>query len=138
MTIDISTNTQKLDMDFIHHFLTRSYWAKKRTKQKVSTTTRNPLCFGVYLDNKQIGFARVLTDYTVFGYLMDLFIIEEQQGNGYSKLLMKAIMEHPDLQNISRWMLATSGAHKLYTQFGFTALPDPTKIMAKLITKSIT
>ncbi len=138
MTIDISTNTKKLDIDFIHSFLTRSYWAKERTKQEVITTVKNSLCFGMYLDNQQIGFARVLTDYAVFGYLMDVFIIEEQRGNGYSKLLMKAIMEHPDLQNISRWMLATSDAHKLYTQFGFTALPDPTKIMAKLITKSIT
>lgn len=138
MSIAIFTDKEKLDIDFIHEFLTRSYWAKERTKEEVITTIKNSLCFGVYLDNKQIGFARVLTDYAVFGYLMDVFIIEEQRGNGYSKRLMKAIMEHPGLQNISRWMLATSDAHKLYTQFGFTPLPDPTKIMTKLITKSIT
>lgn len=134
MSIVISTDKEKLDIDFIHEFLTRSYWATGRTKEQIKTTIEHSVCFGIYLDSKQIGFARVLTDYAVFGYLMDVFIIEEQRGNGYAKRLMKAIMEHPDLQNISRWMLATSDAHKLYAQFGFTALPDPGKIMVKLIT----
>lgn len=132
MSIAISSNKEKLDIDFIHEFLTRSYWATGRTKEQVKTTIEHSVCFGIYLEEKQIGFARVLTDYAVFGYLMDVFITEEQRGNGYSKRLMKAIMEHPDLQNISRWMLATSDAHKLYAQFGFTPLPDPTKIMQNL------
>jgi len=73
-----------------------------------------------------------LTDYVVFGYLMDVFIIEQHQGKGYSKQLMKAITEHPDLQKVQRWMLATHDAHGLYKQFGFEAIPDPTKLMGKV------
>lgn len=133
MSIQISTDKQKLDIDFIHQFLTRSYWAKGRTIEEVQTSIDHCLCFGVYLDDKQIGFARMLTDYTVFGYLMDVFIIEEHQGKGYSKQLMKTITEHPDLQQVKRWMLATHDAHGLYKQFGFTEIEHPSRWMAKLI-----
>jgi len=80
MSIVISTENAKLDLDCIHQFLTNSYWAKGRTKEEVSTTLEHCLNFGVYIDNQQIGFARVLTDYTVFAYLMDVFIIEKHQG----------------------------------------------------------
>ncbi len=135
MSISISTEKERLDIDFIHQFLTNAYWAKGRTKEDVVTTIEHCLNFGVYLNDTQIGFARVLTDYTVFGYLMDVFIIEEHRGNGYAKLLVKTIMEHKDLQKIKRWMLATSDAHGLYKQFGFDAIPDPTVIMGKLISK---
>ncbi|WP_103069511.1 GNAT family N-acetyltransferase [Aquimarina sediminis] len=133
MDVIISTNKKKLDVDFIHRFLTRSYWAKGRTKKEVITTIENSMVFGVYLNSKQIGFARVLTDYAVFGYLMDVFVIEEYRGNGYSKLLLKSIMDHPDLQGVGRWMLATNDAHKLYNQFGFKAILDPSKIMGKTL-----
>ncbi len=133
MNIIISTEKERLDIDFIHQFLTDVYWAKGRTKEEVITTIEHCLNFGVYIDNTQIGFARVLTDYAVFGYLMDVFIIEEHRGNGYAKMLVKTIMEHKDLQRIKRWMLATYDAHGLYKQFGFDAIPDPTMIMGKLI-----
>ncbi|KAA1244064.1 GNAT family N-acetyltransferase [Aquimarina sp. RZ0] len=133
MNIIISTEKERLDIDFIHQFLTDAYWAKGRTKEEVITTIEHCLNFGVYIDNTQIGFARVLTDYAVFGYLMDVFIIEEHRGNGYAKMLVKTIMEHKDLQRIKRWMLATYDAHGLYKQFGFDAIPDPTMIMGKLI-----
>ncbi|MDH7448013.1 GNAT family N-acetyltransferase [Aquimarina sp. 2201CG14-23] len=133
MSIIISTDKEKLDIDFIHQFLTNAYWAKGRTKKEVVTTIEHCLNFGVYIDDKQIGFARVLTDYTVFGYLMDVFIIDEYRRNGYAKELMKTIMQHKELQRVQRWMLATSDAHGLYTQFGFDALSDPSKIMCKLI-----
>ncbi|GAA4272982.1 GNAT family N-acetyltransferase [Aquimarina gracilis] len=133
MSIQISTDKSILDVDFIHQFLTRSYWAKGRTREEVQTSIEHCLCFGVYLEGKQIGFARMLTDYVVFGYLMDVFIIEEQRGKGYSKQLMKAITEHSDLQHVKRWMLATHDAHGLYTQFGFKEIEYPSRWMSKLI-----
>ena len=127
----ISTDQDLLNIDFIHEFLTNAYWAEGRSKQEVVQSIENSMCFGIYVERKQIGFARLLTDYVVFGYLMDVFIAENYRGLGYAKLLMKAIVEHPDLQNIDRWMLATKDAHGLYEQFGFRAIPDPTMLMGK-------
>ena len=135
MNIVISTEKEKLDIDFIHQFLTRSYWAKGRTKQEVITTIEHCLNFGVYINDQQIGFARVLTDYTVFAYLMDVFIIEEHRGKGYSKKMMQTILEHHKLQHVQRWMLATADAHGLYKQFGFEPIPDPSKMLGKITTK---
>ncbi len=132
MDIKISTENSLLDIDFIHQFLTNAYWSKGRTKEEVKRTIKHCFNFGVYLNEQQIGFARVLTDYTVFGYLMDVFIIDEYRGNGYAKELIKTILEHPELQGIQRWMLATADAHGLYKQFGFDALPDPNLIMGKM------
>ena len=131
MQIVISTDKDLLNINFIYEFLTNSYWAKGRTKQEVAISIKNSICFGIYADQQQIGFARVLTDYVVFGYLMDVFITEKYRGKGYAKLLMKAIVEHPDLQNLDRWMLATKDAHALYEQFGFRAIPDPSMLMGK-------
>jgi len=131
MNIIISTENSRLDIDLIHQFLTNSYWAKGRTKEEVITTIEHCLNFGVYLDNQQIGFARLLTDYTVFGYLMDVFIIDEHRGKGYAKELVKTIMEHKELQKIKKWMLLTADAHGLYRQFGFDSLEDPTMAMGK-------
>ncbi|MBG6130501.1 N-acetylglutamate synthase-like GNAT family acetyltransferase [Aquimarina sp. EL_43] len=132
MSIVISTDKEKLDINFIHEFLTRSYWAKGRTKEQIQTTIEHSMCFGIYLDEKQIGFTRVLTDYVVYAYLMDVFIIEQQQGNGYAKQLMQAVMGHPKLQTIRRWMLLTKDAHKLYQQFGFDSIDNPSWVMGKL------
>ncbi len=133
MSLLISTEKEKLDIDFIHGFLTRSYWAEGRTKEEVQISINRCLNFGVYLANKQVGFARVLTDYTVFAYLMDVFIIEEHRGKGFSKQLMKTIMEHQDLQRIKRWMLITNDAHKLYRSFGFDVIENPSRMMEKVI-----
>ncbi len=133
MSLVISTDNNKLEIDFIHQFLTKSYWAEGRTKEEVIISMKNCLNFGVYLNRKQIGFARVLTDYTVFAYLMDVFIIETHRGKGYSKQLMKTVMQHPDLQRIKRWILITKDAHGLYEQFGFKAIEDPSRIMGKLV-----
>ncbi|WP_109098054.1 GNAT family N-acetyltransferase [Aquimarina sp. AU58] len=132
MSIVISTDKEKLDIDFIHKFLTRSYWATGRTKEQVKTTIEHSMCFGIYLDQKQIGFTRVLTDYVVYAYLMDVFIIEQQRGNGYAKQLMQVVMDHPELQAIRRWMLLTKDAHKLYQQFGFDSIDNPSWVMGKL------
>lgn len=132
MTIDISTDTERLDINFIHQFLTHSYWAKGRTKEEVIKSLQNCINFGVYYETTQIGFARVLTDHTVFAYIMDVFIIEDYRGNGFSKQLIKTVTEHPDLRLVKKWMLLTKDAHGLYKKFGFESYPDPSMVMAKL------
>ena len=131
--ITISTDKEKLQIDVIHEFLTETYWAKGRTLEEVKKTIEHCLCFGMYLDGKQIGFARLATDYTVFAYLMDVFVLPEYRGKGYSKQLMKAINEEPQLQSCKVWMLKTSDAHKLYKQFGYTELKYPEKVMERLL-----
>ena len=131
--IEISKDKSRLDINLIHEFLTETYWAKGRTVDEVKTSIEHCLCFGFYIDNKQIGFARIATDYVVFVYLMDVFILPEHRGKGYSKQLMKAINEEPLLQLCKTWMLKTSDAHKLYNQFGYTELKHPEKVMERLL-----
>jgi len=129
--ITISTDKTKLDLPFIQNFLKDIYWAAGRTLEEVQITIDASVCFGIYLDSKQIGFARVITDYVVFAYVMDVFIDEEHRGNGYSSLLIDAMMKAPPLQQVTIWRLATSDAHFLYEKFGFTPLAHPEKMMEK-------
>ena len=130
--ITISTDKTKLDVPFIQNFLKDIYWAVGRTMEEVQTTIDSSFCFGIYLNDDQIGFARVVTDYVVFGYLMDVFIAQEHRGNGYSSVLIDAMMNEPVLKNIKIWRLATSDAHFLYEKFGFRALAHPEKMMEKV------
>lgn len=127
--IQISTDKSLLDIDLIFNFLSGSYWAKGRSVSLTKKSIDNSLCFGVYLKNKQIGFARVITDYATFAYLADVFILEEYRGKGFSKKLIATILGFPDLKNIRRWMLATKDAHTLYSAFGFQNLKEPEKFM---------
>ena len=129
----VSTDKNKLDVPFIQHFLKDIYWAAGRTLEEVQTTIDNSFCFGIYLDGMQIGFARVVTDYVVFAYLMDVFIAKEHRGKGYSSILIDAMMNEPQLQQIKIWRLATTDAHFLYEKFGFTPLAHPEKLMEKVI-----
>ena len=131
--ISVSTDKTKLDVPFIQDFLKDIYWAAGRTMDEVQTTIDSSFCFGIYLNEVQIGFARVVTDYVVFAYLMDVFIAEEHRGNGYSSVLIGAMMNEPVLKNIKIWRLATSDAHFLYEKFGFKALAHPEKMMEKVI-----
>ena len=131
--ITISTDKNKLDVPFIQKFLKNVYWAAGRTMQEVQTTIDHSFCFGIYLDEQQIGFARVITDYVVFAYLMDVFITEEHRGKGYSSILIENMMNEPKLKNIKIWRLATSDAHFLYRKFGFHKLANPEKLMEKII-----
>ncbi|MEZ0006082.1 GNAT superfamily N-acetyltransferase [Flavobacterium sp. 28YEA47A] len=131
--IRISTDKDKLDIPFIHKFLTNTYWAKGRTIEEVKTTIENSFCFGIYNNGKQIGFARVVTDYVVFAYIMDVFIVEEQQRKGYSSLLMDKLLNEPAFKKVKTWRLATADAHFLYEKFGFGALANPEKQMEKII-----
>lgn len=131
--IEISTDKSRLEIDVIHKFLTTTYWAKGRTIEEVYNSINHCLCFGVYLDKRQIGFARIATDYTVFAYLMDVFILPEYRGKGYSKQLIKYINEEPKLKSCKVWMLKTSDAHGLYKQFGYNELSHPEKVMERIL-----
>jgi len=131
--ITVSKDKSKLDVPFIQNFLKDIYWAAGRTMEEVQRTIDASVCFGIYLDGKQIGFARVITDYIVFAYLMDVFISEEFRGNGYSSLLIENMMNDPELQEVKIWRLATTDAHFLYEKFGFTPLAHPEKMMEKVI-----
>lgn len=123
----ISTDKIALDIDFIHHYLsTISYWAQGRSKAVVQKSIENSFCFGVFTSgHEQVGFARVLTDYSIMFYLMDLFIIEKHRRKGLSKYLMKTIMDHTAMQGLQRYMLATHDAHGLYSEFGFELIKHP-------------
>ncbi len=131
--ITVSTDKSKLDVSFIKNFLKDVYWAAGRTIDEVQTTIDASFCFGIYLDDKQIGFCRVITDYVVFAYVMDVFIDEQYRGKGYSSILIHAMMNEPQLQQVKIWRLATSDAHFLYQKFGFTSLAHPEKMMEKII-----
>jgi GNAT superfamily N-acetyltransferase len=131
--ITVSTDKNKLDVPFIQYFLKDIYWAAGRTMEEVQITIDNSFCFGIYLNDKQIGFARVITDYVVFSYLMDVFITEEHRGKGYSSILISSMMNEPKLKEVKIWRLATTDAHFLYEKFGFKALSHPEKMMEKII-----
>jgi N-acetylglutamate synthase-like GNAT family acetyltransferase len=130
--ISVSTDKSKLDIPFIQNFLKDVYWAAGRTIEEVQTTIDSSFCFGIYLDDNQIGFCRVITDYVVFAYVMDVFIDENHRGKGYSSILIKAMMTEPKLQQVKIWRLATSDAHFLYKKFGFNSLAHPEKMMEKI------
>src|SRR3569832_698744 len=98
----VSTDKSKLQLDVIHNFLSKSYWAKDISIDKIKLSIENALCFGVYHGDKQVGFARVVTDYAVIGYVGDVFILEEERGKGLSKMLMQEIIRHPQLQGLRR------------------------------------
>ncbi len=131
--ISVTTDKSQLDVSFIQNFLKDIYWAAGRTIEEVQTTIDASFCFGIYLDGKQIGFARVVTDYVVFAYLMDVFIDENHRGKGYSSILIDAMMNEPQLQEVKIWRLATTDAHFLYEKFGFKALAHPEKMMEKIV-----
>ncbi len=128
----ISTDKRKLNLKTIHGFLSNAYWSKGIEIERVQKAIRGSICFGVYHKKEQIGFARVVTDCINFGYLADVFIVESYRGQGLSKWLIKCILEHPKLRDMKAWMLATSDAHGLYSQFGFKPLEEPHKYMRRV------
>ena len=125
----ISDAEHLLCLDVIHKFLAQSYWAEGIPKELLERAIANSLCFGVYEGARQIGFARVISDYATFAYLADVFVLEEHCGKGLSKRLMEMIMSHPRLQGLRRWHLVTRDAHGLYQQYGFLALANPVRHM---------
>ncbi len=126
----ISTDPDRLDLALIHEFLTNCYWAKGIPRDVVARSIEHSLCFGVYdRSGKQVGFARVVSDFATVAYLGDVFILEPHRGHGLAKWMMECITQHPALQGLRRWMLVTRDAHGLYSQFGFTSLESPERFM---------
>lgn len=132
-TLRIDTSREALDRDMIHAFLAeQAYWSRCIPRATVERAIEGSLCFGGYLDGRQVAFARVVTDGATFGYLADVFVLPEHRGQGHAKNLMAAVMAHPQLQGLRRFSLATSDAHALYAGFGFTAPARPQSLMEKL------
>ncbi len=137
----ISTDAERLDVDVIHEYLARSYWAKGIPREIVERSIRGALCFGVYEatgpgrgeSEKQIGFARVITDRATFAYLADVFVLEGWRGRGLSKWLLETILAHPDLQGLRRFCLGTRDAQGLYARYGFANPKDPSRWMEILL-----
>jgi GNAT superfamily N-acetyltransferase len=128
----ISTDKTRLQFDVIYRFLVdESYWSKGRTREQMENAIGHSLCFGIYHGDRQVGFARVVSDFATFAYLGDVFVLEEFRGHGLSKWLMEVIVEHPELQGLRRWLLATRDAHGLYEQYGFAPLRFPERWMEK-------
>ena len=130
----ISTDKSKLDINIIHNYLCdESYWAKNIPVETVERSIEGSCCFGLYVKensiSKQIGFARVITDFATFGYLADVFIIETYRGKGLAKWMMEMIMKHPEMQGLRGWLLATKDAHALYAKFGFSLLENTGRFM---------
>lgn len=122
----ISTDKRKLDIDSIHEFLsTKAYWSLNIPKETVRKSIENSLCFGLYDGEKQVGFARVISDFATIAYLGDVYVLEQYRGHGLSKWLMETVMSHPQLQGLRRWILLTGDAHGLYRKFGWTDIADP-------------
>ena len=127
----VNTDQRKLNINVIHTYLKDAYWSKNIPLKVVSKSIKGSICFGVYQEKKQVGFARIITDSATFAYVADVFILPAYQGNGLGKFLMKSILECPDLQGLRSWSLATKDAHGLYAQFGFEPLAAPEKRMLK-------
>lgn len=128
----ISTDKSRLQREVIDRFLKEeSYWAETRSPEQTSAAIENSLCFGLYRDHEQIGFARVISDFATFAYIGDVFVLSEYRGRGLSKWLMATIVDYPELQGLRRWILATRDAHSLYSKFGFAPLRFPERWMEK-------
>jgi N-acetylglutamate synthase-like GNAT family acetyltransferase len=126
----ISTSRERLDLDVVHGFLTKCYWAKGIPREIVARSIEHALCFGIYNEEgAQVGFARVISDFATIAYVGDVFVLETHRGQGLGKWLMQCITQHPALQNLRRWILTTRDAHGLYSQVGFTPVKAPERFM---------
>jgi GNAT superfamily N-acetyltransferase len=128
----ISTDRDRLDIPIIHNFISNeSYWAKGRSIETVRRSLDNSINFGLYKNDQQIGFGRVVTDYATFAWIADVFVLSEHRGRGLSQWLMEVILAHPELQGFRRWVLSTRDAHSLYARFGFIPLHRPERWMER-------
>jgi GNAT superfamily N-acetyltransferase len=127
----ISCDAQRLDRTVIRDFLGSSYWAAGISDGTIAKSIEHSLCFGLYVAERQIGFARVITDRAVFAYLADVFVLEAYRGAGLGQWLIDCVIRHPELQGLRRWMLGTRDAHRLYERFGFTPLKRPDTFMER-------
>lgn len=127
-----SIEQEDMDLELIFKFIKKTYWGNFRSFEEQKIASENTLNFGLFQNEKQIAYARVMTDRVFFAYLLDVFVVEEEQGKGYSKLLMHKILTDDRLKHIDRWMLATKDAHSLYEKFGFEKVKNPEKLMDRM------
>ena len=125
----VTADRERIDIDAVHTFLSRSFWAKGISKEIVAKSIRHSLCFGVFNGANQVGFARVVTDYSTYAYLCDVYVLEDHRGQGLAVWLMEFVMGHPELQGLRRFQLVTRDAHSLYRKFGFQEPPNPERQM---------
>jgi GNAT superfamily N-acetyltransferase len=128
-SFSVTADRSRMDVDAVHAFLTRSFWATGISRELVAKSIDHSLCFGVFDDDVQVAFARVVTDYSTYAYLCDVYVLEEYRGKGLSKWMMEHVMMHPELQGLRRFQLVTRDAHGLYTQFGFAPPAHPERQM---------
>lgn len=128
----ISTDKTKLDIDMIYDFLRASYWAMDLPKRAVKDAIRHSLCFGLYEKDRQVGFARVISDFATFAYLADVFLLEAYRGKGLGKWLLSTVLDHPDLLRMPRWLLLTKDAHAFYEKQAFVSVAAPEHMMERL------
>jgi N-acetylglutamate synthase-like GNAT family acetyltransferase len=128
----ITTDPEKTDLDAVCKLLGNSYWAKNRKRETIEESIKNSLCFNLYASDKQVGIARIISDFATFAYLCDVYIDEEYRSHGLGKWLMECILSHPSLKNIRRIELTTSDAHELYRKYGFKEVSEPQKLMMKI------
>lgn len=126
---NITTDFKKIDVDAVCTLLGKSYWANARTREVINKSLENSLCFSLFHSDKQIGLIRVITDYATFAYLCDIIIDEEYRHKGLGLWFLECVFEHPELQNLRRWSLATKDAHEFYRKFGFKNLSNPGSFM---------
>ena len=127
-----SIQQEDMDLDVIFDFIKNSYWGNLRTYEEQKIAVENTLNFGLFKEGKQIAYARVMTDRVFFAYLLDVFVVNEEQGKGYSKILIDKILKDKRIKNIDRWMLGTKDAHTLYEKFGFEKVKSPEKLMDRM------
>jgi GNAT superfamily N-acetyltransferase len=118
-SVTVSTDRDRLDLVIVHEFLTTAYWSPGVSAETVRRSIEHSIPFGVFERNRQIGFARVISDQTTFAYLADVFVVPESRGKGLARFLLECILAHPDLQQVRRWALFTRDAHGLYERVGF-------------------
>lgn len=128
----VSTDPARLDLDSIYAFLSRTYWARHRPRHVFEEAVRNSLCFGLYDQRAQIGFARVITDRATFGYLADVYVLESHRRRGLGQWLVESILAHPELKDLRRWCLLTRDMHPLYEKCGFVSPEHPDHYMERL------
>jgi|SRR5215469_13884319 GNAT superfamily N-acetyltransferase len=125
----VTSDRARVDFEAVYGYLSRAYWCEDIPRETLARALRNSLCFSLFEGDKQIGLVRVITDYTTFAYLCDVFVLESHQGKGLGTWMMQCVMQHPDLQGLRRWHLTTRDAHALYRKVGFVPLSKPERHM---------
>jgi GNAT superfamily N-acetyltransferase len=130
----VSDDPARIDVNAVHAFLAKSYWAEGIPREVVERSLKHSLCFGAYTEaREQVGLARVISDFATFAWLADVYVLDAHRGHGLSKVLMRAVVSHPRLQGLRRFQLVTRDAHNLYAQFGFTPLAHSARHMEKSV-----